>query len=107
VNDPNWISDFFHIERGTMLAAGLGAVISLGFIGKSRPLLWRWFLACGGFIVAVYSTPFVMDFYGFNAKVEGGVGLTLGLFSMSVIDAVFTAIKTANLGERIMKRIGL
>lgn len=107
MNDPNWWLDMMGVSRGTALAAFFGALFSFRLLDKSIALPSRLVMVACGFAASIYFTPGVVEWFGFKSGMVGAVGFALGLFSMSLIDALASAIKSGQLFAAVKGRLGL
>lgn len=107
MNDPNWWLDVVGVSKGTALAAFLGALFSFRLLDKTIPVASRLVMVACGFAASIYLTPAVVDWFSFKPSMTGAVGFALGLFSMSLIDALAAAIKSGQLLAAVKGRLGL
>ncbi len=106
MNDPNWFIEYGDRVKD-IAPAFFGALFSFGWMDKTTPLASRWFMVGVGFAAAVYGTPAAVEWFSFKPAMTGMVGFALGLFSMSLIDAIFTTIKSGKLFDAVRARLGL
>lgn len=84
------------VKVQTLVASLLGALTSLLF---SRGAVWmrRLGLVAGGACIAFYAAEPAVMWLGIASRFESLAGFLIGLFGMSVVDAVMRAIGQADL----------
>lgn len=84
------------------LAGFIGGVLSLKFF-EGLTIGGRVWTVFGGLSTAYFCTLPVMEFVNFTPtpQNEGFTGFVLGLFSMSLVAAIFTAIKELKIADII------
>ena len=107
MGELNLFLDKIGTSAGALIASFLGAVLSLKWVDKSLGYPERFTMLAGGFLTATFSAPLVVSSLNLNPGVSGGVAFFLGLFSMSLIDAVFQQIRNGELMKAIKARLGL
>lgn len=81
------------IEKGTLAAAFVGALISMKFL-EGLAVWQRWLTALAGWATALFITPGVIRFFQLEvAGWAGSIGFIVGVFGMAIIGAVFKAIQ--------------
>lgn len=99
---PNSID--VHKMAAVAVAGFLGSVLSLSFIddlGKKQ----RIGAVVAGIISAHYLAPLIAHVFNEEAYVET-IGFLVGLFGMSIMAAVFRAIKNSDLWGLVKRRFG-
>ena len=94
-------------STGTILASFLGAVLSLKWMDNSLSTSAKVTMVVGGFLSACFGTPMLISVMALSDHVSSGMAFFLGLFGMSLIDAVFAQIKDGRLIEGIKAKFGL
>lgn len=102
--DINQIADGLGITKGTLLASFLGAVLSLRWIDKSLSALIKWVMVVGGFLSANYGAPLLAGVLGMTGG-TAGLAFFLGLFGMSLIDAVYSLFRDGTIAAYLRRRI--
>lgn len=104
--EPSQLADALGIKLGTMTAAALGALLSLRWVDASRTWPQKSTMVLGGFCGATFGTPLAMELLGLHGNIEHGIAFFLGLFSMSLADALYGQIKSGALLDLIRGRPG-
>lgn len=91
------------IKKVPFIAGFIGALISLKFFPTAT--WWEKVLTFfGGWSAAVYGTPMVIAYFKLSAEADsyaGGIGLVIGLFAMTIVAALITAITETKWSELI------
>jgi len=81
----DWIAAL-GLKPATVLAALLGAVVSLKFVPGNN--LWqRGTNVVGGWLTATYAAPFAISFFSMNDRLEPGFAFLIGLYGMTAAAA--------------------
>ena len=88
------------VKKITMLvAAFLGAVLSLKFVDGHITWPQRIIMAFGGTFFAVYVSPLISDLIKASESMERALTFLVGLFGLTLASAIFTAIRETKFGE--------
>lgn len=105
--DANQILEGTGLTKGTLLASFFGALLSLRWIDKALGWGAKVTMLGGGFCTAAYGTPVVVKVMEIGESVQFGMAFFMGLFGISLIDAVYAQIKDGTLLTAIRARFGL
>lgn len=102
--DLNQIPEMIGKPIGTLGAAALGAMFSWRKIdgGTTEKLV----MVVAGFCGAIYGTDLVGLLLEMHGTVENAVAFFLGLYAMSLIDQLYSQIKSGAVFEAIRGRFG-
>lgn len=104
--DINSLAESVGIDK-IVVGGFLGAVLSLRFVDKSLGVLDRALLVLGGLAAAKYGTQLVQAFVDIKGGYMDGVSFFIGLYGMSLIDALYTPIRDGTLIAKIRGKVGL
>ncbi|MGH7260145.1 MAG: hypothetical protein ACREI9_05620 [Nitrospiraceae bacterium] len=93
------------LKPGSFFAGMLGGVLSLRWVpevGWAARSFTIFFAGC----VANYATEPIYLTFAIKGLHQGGVGLLIGLFAMSLSAAIFKALKELQLGTMVTNFIG-
>lgn len=100
--------DALGIDRTIVGGSFIGAVLSLRFMDVAKPFLGRLFLASGGLAAALFGTPLVVAMMELKSHyASSGLSFFLGLYGMSLIDAIYQQIASGALINALKSKIGL
>ncbi len=98
------------IKKAAILVAGFfGAIMSLWFVTEAKTWPQRFFMVLGGAIVAAYATPLLGLIISPSEPMERGLSFMVGLFGMTLANAIFAGIRDTKFGEIVsgwLKRPG-
>ena len=84
------------VKKAALIAGFIGAALSAA-MGPKRTRIERTFTFLCGFGFAIYLTAPLIQFFKLEAGAyEGGIGFVLGLFGMTISDAIYKFIKETN-----------
>lgn len=97
------------LSKSTGVFAGglFGAILSLRFVSEDRSNFSRLVMVLGGTVTAVYATPLIVHFFNMTGNFENGISFFVGLYGMSLIDALYSSIKDGTLIATIKQKVGL
>lgn len=84
------------MKMQTIFSSFFGALVSLRFI-RAETWWGRAMLVIGGFGGAAYGTPIILHALEWPIAYEPGAAFLLGMFGMSICDAVARAVAAADL----------
>lgn len=94
------------VKKAVLIPAVIGAALAVA-LGPKRDWPERLTGFMAGFFVSVYATgPVVTWFGGAPGDYLGGVGFVLGLFGMSVADALWRAVRDTDIAGILKGRFG-
>lgn len=95
---------FLDDTRAVVIAGFIGSLLSLSFIDHMDKRQ-RIIAVISGMVMAYYLAPLIAFLFN-EEKYEATIGFLVGLFGMSVVAAVFRAIKNSDLWGLITRRYG-
>lgn len=106
--DPQFnIIDQISASSGVISSSFLGALLSLRWVDNSLSLSAKLVMVVGGFLAACFGTPLLIAAMALSDHISFGIAFFTGIFGMSLIDAVFSQIKSGQLIEGIKRKLGL
>lgn len=105
MSDPN-LFDSVGLDKVSLAGSFFGALISLKWVDASLPRTTRLLMVIGGFLVSVFVTPALVEWFGLTGRVVGGLAFMLGIVGMSFVDAVAIWVKSGKIGEMLDRAKG-
>ena len=106
MDGSNIVSDIT-AKAGILIASFLGSLLSLKWIDPGRTWPAKMAMVFGGFVISVYVTPILTSWLSASDKLDRGYSFALGLFGMSLVDAVYGQIKSGALTAAIKQKLGI
>lgn len=107
MSEPSLFED---VDKVSMMASLVGSLVSLKWVDPKLPILTRLAMVAGGFATSFFVTPAVAEWLVLKGGVVSALAFGLGIFGMSVIDAVGVWISGGKIGEildRAKGKVGL
>lgn len=98
--------DKFPPFLGALAAAAIGAIASLPFHKEIDTLPKRAFAVAVSAAGANYIAPLAIEYFHITPTQSGGIAFLIGLFGLSMVQAVMKAISNADLWALIRSRFG-
>lgn len=89
------------VKKAGLIAGFIGAVISLKFLTEIQTWPARIFMAFCGTMCAAYATPGIADYFKWSERVESALAFAVGLFGMTLANAVMGALREMKIAEAI------
>lgn len=96
------------IEKYALAIAApvLGAIFAAWMDREPKTFKEKVFMVAFGAVFSYFLSPLAMDLFGFKEGLANSISFLIGAFGMSLADAVYRALKAADIWGFIQNRFG-